>query len=191
MTASSATPRPFLIGLAGAAGVGKTTLAKAIMRAAPSPVVILGTAGPLKAMMRTLYRAHGLAAAEVDRRLDGDLKRTPDPILGGRTPTEAMQALGTEWGREMVAPCLWVRSFEIAARHCLHDGESVVNDSVRFANEVAAIRVMGGQVVRLVSSTRGDYVGAHRSEDPPPADFVLLADDPPEVLAARVLERVR
>jgi hypothetical protein len=38
---------------------------------------------------------------------DRQLKETPLPVIG-KSPREIMQTLGTEWGRRLVNPDLWV-----------------------------------------------------------------------------------
>lgn len=58
-----------------------------------------------------------------------------------------MQTLGTEWGRECIAPDVWTRLTLAGAS--LREGRSVVIDDVRFPNEVVAIRALGGIVVRI------------------------------------------
>ncbi|MBB6308884.1 deoxynucleotide monophosphate kinase [Xanthobacter tagetidis] len=127
-----------VIGFAGRAGAGKTTAALHLVEHHDFERVRF--AGPLKAMMRAL----GCTEEEVD----GALKETPCALLGGRTPRQAMQWLGTEWGRDMIAPDLWTRAWE----HAVAGKPRVVADDVRFPNEVAAIRRLGGRVIRIVAA---------------------------------------
>lgn len=133
-----------IIGFAGRAGAGKTTAAKHLMEHHGFERVRF--AGPLKAMMRAL----GCTEEEVD----GARKEMPCDLLGGRTPRQAMQWLGTEWGREMIAPDLWTRAWEYAAA----GKPRVVVDDVRFPNEVEAVRRLGGVVVQVVSA--GEFADA-------------------------------
>lgn len=65
----------------------------------------------------------------------------------GKTPREAMQSLGTEWGRELIHPDIWVTAwsnyvFKIGAGY-------VVVDDVRFLNEINAVRNRNGIIVRV------------------------------------------
>lgn len=129
--------RQIIIGFAGRAGAGKTTAAQHLVQHHGFERVRF--AGPLKAMMRAL----GCTEEEVD----GARKEMPCDLLGGRTPRQAMQWLGTEWGREMIAPDLWTRAWEYAAA----GKPRVVVDDVRFPNEVEAVRRLGGVVVQLVA----------------------------------------
>ncbi|MFG1226010.1 nucleoside/nucleotide kinase family protein [Xanthobacter wiegelii] len=129
--------RQIIIGFAGRAGAGKTTAAQHLVQHHGFERVRF--AGPLKSMMRAL----GCTEEEVD----GARKELPCDLLGGRTPRQAMQWLGTEWGREMIAPDLWTRAWEYAAA----GKPRVVVDDVRFPNEVEAVRRLGGVVIQLLA----------------------------------------
>lgn len=133
---ASAVARPVIIGFAGLIGAGKTTAALHLV--ARHGFERVRFAGPLRAMLRAL----GLTARE----LEGDLKERPSRLLGGKTPRWALQSLGTEWGRDCIDPDLWVRAWAAA----IEGKPRVVVDDVRFANEVAAIRHLGGRVARIV-----------------------------------------
>jgi hypothetical protein len=112
-------------------------------------------AGPLKDMLRVL----GLD----DRHLYGDLKEAPCDLLGGVTPRAAMQTLGHEWGRETVYPNIWVDTAKRRALDILKYEGRVVFDDVRYSNEAAAIKDLGGVTVRLF---RGEETPAeHPSEE--------------------------
>lgn len=129
-----------IIGLIGHKGAGKSEVAKVL--------VDLGYrrerfAGPLKDMLRAL----GLTEAQVD----GDEKETPCAVLGGATPRHAMQTLGTEWGRSLIHPNLWIMTWK--ARATAHSHVAV--DDLRFPNEVEAVRDLGGITCRI------DRPGAH------------------------------
>lgn len=145
---------PRIIGLCGIAGSGKSTVAGILSRKhgfARKPF-----AYPLKSM---------IAALGFDRSvLDGPAagKELPLEVFGGRTLREAMQTLGTEWGRAQFGDDFWVRMWMRGV-----DGlGAVVADDVRFENEAKAIRDLGGIVVRLVRSGAGSSVGsAHVSEN--------------------------
>jgi hypothetical protein len=136
-----------LIGLCGLAGCGKSTVAAYLENELGYARVRF--AGPLKDMLRAL----GLS----ERHIEGDLKEVPCELLGGKTPRQAMQSLGTEWGRDMVADDLWIRAW--ADR--LPVGPVVAED-VRFPNEAAAIREKGGLLIRITG--RGGIAGGHASE---------------------------
>ena len=166
-----------IIGFCGPAGSGKSTAAAHLV--AHYGFTRVRFAGPLKAMMRALGCS--------EREVDGDLKETPCALLGGRTPRQAMQWLGTEWGREMIAGDLWLRAWAVEAEQ--HD--HVVCDDVRFPNEEAAIRARGGIIVRIECPWAASAGSGHASEQQPiRADFVVsnaIRDDVTGFLAAATL----
>lgn len=73
-----------------------------------------------------------------------------------------LQRVGTELGRDLFGDDTWV---DIATKG-LHGGERVVFTDVRFANEAAAVRRLGGIVVALERPGAGlaGPEGAHASE---------------------------
>jgi hypothetical protein len=152
-----------IIGFCGPAGSGKSTAALHLVQRHGYHRVRF--AGPLKAMMRAL----GCTEDEVD----GALKETPCELLGGRTPRQAMQWLGTEWGRQMITPDLWLRAWAAEAR--LH--RRVVCDDVRFPNEEAEIRARGGIIVRVECPWAASPGSGHASEQQPIRADITLRND--------------
>lgn len=139
---------PPLVGLySPAPASGKTTLAQHLY---PYGWKTLKFAGPLKGMLVELLVRAGVDDKTILRMLDGDLKETPHPALAGRTPRYALQTLGTEWGRDMMAPDFWVRQFLIAQDTARHIGMAVVCDDMRFPNEAQAIKDAGGLLVKII-----------------------------------------
>lgn len=119
-----------IIGLQGYAGSGKSTVATYL--AERHGFARRHIKQPLADMASVLLDAVYPGIDEkVYMFLDGDLKRTPIPELGGRTATEIQQFLGTEFGRNFIHPDIWLDIWSAwAAGH-----ERVVQESVRFANE--------------------------------------------------------
>ena len=76
----------------------------------------------------------------------------------GRTPRYAMQTLGTEWGRDLISPNIWVN---IVKHDILKIKGDVVIDDCRFPNEVVMILGLGGVMVYI---DRGGKSGDHASE---------------------------
>lgn len=153
--------RSAVIGFCGLAGSGKTALAEHLVQ--HHGFLRVPFAGPLKAMAA----AFGLTAAGVA----GALKEEPCETLCGKTPRQFMQLLGTEFGRELIGPDLWVNAWRRSAARYLEealvDGVPfrIVCDDVRFGNEAAAIRSLGGSVVMLTRRGAGSKSGfSHPSE---------------------------
>lgn len=144
-----AAPR-ILIAFTGLAGAGKSTAALHLVNV--HGFTRIRFAGPLKAMMAAL----GLSAAEID----GHLKESPCELLGGKTPRFAMQTIGTEWGRDLIASDLWIRAFNAALART---PGNVVIDDCRFPNEADAVLSAGGILVRIERPGAGT-TSIHSSE---------------------------
>jgi hypothetical protein len=167
-----------IIAMTGLAGSGKSTAALHLVKYHGWHRVRF--AGPLKAMMAAL----GLS----EREIDGDLKEQPCALLGGCTPRHAMQTLGTEWGRDIIDPSLWIRAWQHALAQVPADVNVVVDDC-RFPNEAYAVRLAGGIIVRVEREGAGQSAAGHSSEgyrvDTGPClenngsvqDFLCLVDD--------------
>lgn len=135
-----------IIGVTGPAGSGKSTLAAWL--AGARGFTRLSFADPLKDMLRAL----GLS----EREIDGDLRETPCHRLCGATPRRALQTLATEWGRDLIAPGLWVEAWRLRALRCEH----AVADDLHFACEAETVRRIGGVVWRVnrLGATAGGSV---------------------------------
>jgi hypothetical protein len=170
-----------LIGLAGNIGAGKSAAAAMVPGAHH-----LQWADPI-------YR--GLAAM-----LD-----VPEEILRDRTNKEQpvtvsgveivsrhlMRTLGTEWGRQLVHPDLWVRlTVGRIARIASATGCTVFTIcGTRFANELAAVRENGGEVWWI--DRPGTETGPHASDRMivrEQCDRVVVNDGTVEQLRGRVLQ---
>ena len=158
-----------LIGITGRKGHGKDTAAEALLG-----FEVVKFAGALKAALRAYMVYVGLDRATIDRMIEGDLKEQPADCFRGRTPRYAMQTFGTEWGRDTIGSDIWTEAFRERAKQF----ERVVCTDVRFPNEVALIRSMGGVTVRIVRPNA--FYGAdfnHVSEryiDGMPVDHEIL-----------------
>lgn len=139
-----------LIAFTGLAGSGKSTAALHLVNVHGFERIRF--AGPLKAMMAAL----GLTPEQID----GSEKETPCDLLDGRTPRYAMQTIGTEWGRDLIAPDLWIRAWQAA----LPATGNVVVDDCRFPNEARAVEAAGGLLVRIVRDGAGAGAAGHASE---------------------------
>jgi hypothetical protein len=131
-----------VVGLSGFAQSGKTTAALYLEQ--KYGIRRKHIAEPLRAMLAVLLTANGMKGDEITPYLEGDLKEQVIPCLGV-TSRYAQITIGTEWGRELISQDLWANTW---ARG-IADGESVMNDSVRFPNEAEAIRKLGGVVIMI------------------------------------------
>jgi hypothetical protein len=142
--------KPKLIGLAGFAGSGKSTVAEYLDW--KHSYVRYAFATKIKAML-------GLGLGLTLEEMYGEKKNIPCDRLGGKTPRHAMQTLGTEWGRNLIYPDLWC---DLLMDQISREGQSaVVIEDVRFQNEVSAILKRGGIVWEIVRNPSTD---THPSE---------------------------
>jgi hypothetical protein len=123
-----------LIGLCGLAGSGKSTVAEHLTRVHGFSRIRF--AGALKRMLAAAGVTHDM--------LDGSAKEEPCALLCNRTPRHAMQTLGTEWGRQCIGQDFWIGLWraEVERWPSMH----IVADDVRFPNELAAVRALGGRI---------------------------------------------
>ena len=135
--------RPTLIGLMGQAGAGKDTVADHLE--AEYAFERIGFADPILEMLLALFHRAGISEAWAVERA---LKEQPTPL--GASYRRLAQTLGTEWGRDTVAPDLWIRVAELQLEQARACSLHVVISDVRFANEAAWIRSQGGVLVRVL-----------------------------------------
>jgi len=144
-------PRPPLIGIAGRARSGKDTVANFIIAAIGG--YRYSFADPIRAM---------LAPLGVDMNDPYWQARKEDVIPAlGVSPRRMMQTLGTEWGRQLINPDLWII---MAHQRLLQNGPGMVIPDVRFENEAAWIRKHGGWIIHVIRP-EAKAVEAHASED--------------------------
>ncbi len=154
------------IGLHGKAGASKDTAADYLCH--QHGWMRYALADPIRA---------GLYAMLYKLKLDGDITPELAPAVFtdrflkektlpgiGKSPRQLMQTLGTEWGREMVHPRLWlILADATIERHRDQGGVGMVITDIRFPDEAEWIRSHGGKVWRI---TRTDTtpVNDHISE---------------------------
>lgn len=145
-----------IIGLTGLARSGKSTAANYLV--IEKKFVRVPFAAPIKRMLRSL----GLS----DDEINGSLKEEPCDLLCGRSPRFAMQRLGTEWGRGLIHPDLWIELWRRDAERLILSGHSVVADDCRFPNEANALKNLGGKIINIRNDSNSvSNVEAHSSEN--------------------------
>jgi hypothetical protein len=130
------TKAPFYV-FTGRAQSGKTTSANFLVEKGFQRISF---ADPLKRMLQVLT-------------LTTDKHATP-PVLCGKTVREALQTLGTEWGRKLVGEDIWVRSTVQQVQGAIEDLcngtiSGVVIDDCRFDNEAMAMRQLGAVIIKI------------------------------------------
>jgi hypothetical protein len=164
-----------VIGIAGPAGSGKDTAA-GFVQTKLARHTSYSFARPLKEAVKVLF---GWDQKFIDNR---DTKETVDPFWGF-SPRQAMQWLGTEYGRELCGQDVWIKAadkyletvtgaqtptFEdvpgigFVEMEVLPALGLIVSD-VRFENEASWVRKNGGLVIHL-RREEADEVAAHKSE---------------------------
>ena len=146
---------PQLIGLySPAPGCGKTTVANML----PEHRTV-SFAAPIKRAVWSMVTDLGLVECF------HCVYRDKEAIIPGIgvSARHMMQTLGTEWGRACIHPDFWVMIARAETQRILADGGSVVIDDVRFPNESAMIRDLGGELWRI-DRPGVTYDGNHSSE---------------------------
>lgn len=162
-----------IIGLHGAAGCGKDTLASYLV----SHPELYGSwsiyrmAGPLKAGLSAMFN---IPMEDIE---NPDLKNSSDYKFG-KSIRYMAQTLGTEWGRNMIANDVWIQMAKENITSLLGMRDVVVTD-VRFDNEAETIREMGGKIIHIIRpmnphtiSVESGGVSSHVSEKILPAHLI-------------------
>ncbi|MHA1681153.1 MAG: hypothetical protein ACTSUE_09100 [Promethearchaeota archaeon] len=140
-------PKDFkLIGFTGTMGSGKDTAALHCIE--QHNMIRLSFATPLKqACMKMFGFSH-------DQMHDTILKETID-TRWNKSPREVLQWMGTDVMREQFGPDFFVKRMEIEINNCVLDKiflnkyDGIVITDVRFDNEAALIRGLGGSIVHI------------------------------------------
>lgn len=142
-----------IIGLAGQARSGKTTVADYLCTAGFHQ---LAFADPIvDALVSILdvpveYRTHK--------------KELPIPGFDF-SYRKAAQTLGTDWGRRMLDPDLWIQVMANRIKSAADDSDSIVISDVRFENEANWIRSQGGELWHVTRPGFDGGVRKHASEN--------------------------
>ena len=134
---------PMVIGLGGPAGVGKTTVARAIIEVYPGSAKVISFADPIRAMLITLLKFDGHQDEAILNYLSQEGKTTGIDTLQGQSLRHAMRRIEDAAG-----------AYDL-----------VVIDDVRLPSEVD--RLMDyTNVVRRLTRTSVEYTMEHITETP-------------------------
>jgi len=134
-----------IIGLTGAAGSGKDTIADYLVD--HHDFRKISFAEPLRRGLQAMF---GIPMHMLQ---DRAIKHLPLNVLGGKSIREAMNTLGTEWGRMCVADDIWLTTAtfkldQLRAQATLghNNVKGIVISDVRFYNERDWLESQGGVV---------------------------------------------
>lgn len=176
-----------LVGIAGRAGAGKSMVAERMQQWGDDYVPV-SFATPLKQMAtRFLMDNYGYTEREVLFFMKNKTLKLPEL---GVTMRHFLQTLGTDWGRDLINPFIWVNLGADCISELL-DFSPVVVDDLRFETEAAVIRGFGGLVIHLVRP--GGGFDDHASEvgiKPRAGDVLLLNNGSELALMAAVAQAI-
>ena len=135
-----------IIGFVGFAGSGKNTAGEILIGNGFVPISFASAVKDIVSVMFGWPRN----LLEGDTSESRYFRETPDRFWSekfGRpfTPREAMQKIGTEAGRQLFHPDLWILTLEKRLR----PNENYVITDVRFPNEIEWITSLGGKVFEI------------------------------------------
>jgi hypothetical protein len=144
-----------IIGLSGYAQVGKDTVAQILVE--DYGYTRIGFADTIKKaayLLDPIITLDGVRLAHaVDRYGWDGAKQVPEV-------RRILQVLGSEIGRDLIDPQIWVE----LTMHSVHQDDKIVISDVRFRNEAEEIKWKHGEIWRISRIQKGAPVNVHRSE---------------------------
>ena len=146
--------KPCLVAFCGRIGVGKSTLAHELADSTGGEV--MSFADPLRAMVSQIVDKKYLSSDMIDGVRAKDVEI---PWLGfpeKTTGRKLLQLCGTDFGRNMIDPEIWVK---VARKRLEEFGQDkhIFIDDLRFNNEADMVRSMGGLVVEVKRATAYNF----------------------------------
>lgn len=139
---------------------GKTEFAKRFIENNPNKACeILNFSNPLKNMTKELLSYLGVD--NINEKLYGSEKEKIIDDLYVST-RYIMQTLGTDWGRELIDDKLWVKAFNKRLNQI--ESDIVINDSVRFINEILYINQLKKSLTVKIKKPELEVDDNHKSE---------------------------
>ena len=136
-----------IVALAGPKGVGKGFVANQLVQ--KFGATILSYADPIRDALKALG-----VSFTCDKHAD-------QPPFG-RSARYMAQTLGTEWGRGLISPSIWL---DIMDQRINSTDGLVIIDDARFDNEARQIKRLGGLVIELHGESVYADEDSHSSED--------------------------
>lgn len=162
-------PNCTLVGLAGCARSGKDSIAHNLEM--KHGFISFAFADPIKRGAQELF---GLTDTQTWHE---SVKEEIIPFWG-LSPRRLFQLLGTEFGRELIHPDIWLMRAHLHILDLLGKGyRRICLSDVRFENEAAMIRKLGG-ALWYVERPGAEVVATHKSED----GIVLLRDSAERII---------
>ena len=157
-----------LLGLCGTAGVGKDTVAEYL--AANYDFKTYALADPIK------RAAHAMLWIPVSNFYDRELKEVEDAFWK-ISPRRICQLLGTEFGRAMIDPEVWIKRAQVEWDRLRGEQDDTVTGllgglisglvvtDIRYDNEAQWVLDQGGELWRVIRPSLTSEVDFHSSED--------------------------
>lgn len=151
-------------------------------------------AEPLRHSIWHFLVAIGVSFDDADLYVRDDrFKEVPIPGVG-KSFIELAIMFGTQVGRGWIGEDVWVKPWRTRAAAAIESGWSVVSDDMRFPNEAAAVRDLGGVLIGIhrpgaeVSAQRAAAEGRLSLDD---MDAVVVNDCDLDTFRRRVVETAR
>ena len=98
-----------------------------------------------------------------EEHFNGDLKNIGLSQFGNKSYREIIQTLGTDWGREMIHPDIWINRMNDRLNNIPKDVWLIVDD-IRFENEYNFLKEKGFSIIKVISTTDDYKEDKHISE---------------------------
>ncbi len=136
---------------------GKTTAARFLMN--DLGYTKISFADPFRFMIERLLHSAGYSYNEIHWFLDGGKEQNIEVI--GASYRRLARTLGTEWGRNLIHPDIWLR---VAEQKIIHSEAAVCIDDLRFPNELEMLRRRDFALVKIVRDVSREDADSHKSD---------------------------